>query len=613
MSRFLPIAIVGAFGAVFQAQASPPLVQHVQATSVGGMSPMPAVRRLGILPAHTNVAAFRTFLREDAVNSKGFLALPMTEEQVSRELSRMVVRASAASGRFWSLSLDALVELSGVAQSRKDYSAAELRLQKAYDLDAWIEPEVSFSPDHTKLRLTVRSSRDRTFILAREDVLFDAMPSGADIEKNFRNALARISSTLGHDGRVTWRKDNLVVVDFGKERGLAPGSQLGAGYVVLSARHPVSQEYLRSQKIETLELEVVEARDGSSLCKIQKRSSMMETEANNLVPGLTEKGVLAWRKGPAGASWSDFESSKAGAIVSGTEGGFQSDEPEVTVSQRENGASKPNSQEAKVAEKLKAVKAYPMPAQAEVSQGTDEAQDTQKSQAESPRPRQSEGEDESRGAEELPDFMNLSRWKPVHYVLGVGIAGGSLDTAGGTKSADVPPSSLLNSVKGSGVFTFSRLVYAEPQVSYHFWSDTIDGYRFEAELPIMYSVLGTVSNVGSMPGSLAFGAGPTLLIGQAKASYRLANRSRQAKQDFSAVDILLKGAWAAQLPQFGEVQAEVGVALLELFDDSAALDIRVGGHPFVFAPKPLGLYAGFRSGPGIWTGWNLGVSWQIEK
>jgi hypothetical protein len=616
MIRFASAFLVGVFVIVSQAEAFSSAEKSSVASPVAAMSPMPAVRRVGILPARTNVTAFRTFLRDEARSTSGFLAIPMTEEQVSRELSRMVVRATASSGRFWSLSLDALVELSGVAQSTKDYSSAELRLQKSYDLDAWIEPEISFSPDHTKLRLTARSVRDRSFIVAREDVLFDAMPSGADIEKNFHNALARIAATLGHDGRVTWRKDNLLVVDFGKERGLVPGSMLGAGYVILSARHPVSHEYLRSQKIETLELEVVEARDGSSLCKIVKRNPLMETEANNLMPGLTEKGVLAWRKDAQGATWGEFEAAKSGAIVSGVESGFRTDAPETAVplagQSTQNASAETKNEQIKNEPKREGtVRELPQSAETTAVQAETEQKFEAHTKPLSRGAESAESTEESEAGSDLGELSDFSKWKLAGFFVGAGIAGGSLDTAGGEKSADVLQSTVLNSVRVGGTFTFSREIYAAPKASFHHFSGTVDGYRLDTELPIMFSLFGDVSRSGSLPGTVAVGAGPLVILGSAEASYRLSNKSRKATQEFSALDMLLKGSWLAEIREFGEVGAEVGIPLIELIGGSTAIDARVSGRPFAFAPKSLGFYAGCRFGPGIWNGWDVGASWKL--
>lgn len=590
-------------------------------SSAAAMSPMPAVRRIGILPARSNVSAFRGFLREESRNTAGFLAIPMTEEQVSRELARMVVRATASSGRFWSLSLDALVELSGVAQSDRDYSSAELRLQKAYDLDSWIEPEVSFSPDHTKLRLTARSVRDRGFIIAREDVLFDAMPSGADIEKNFHNALARIAATLGHDGRVTWRKDNLVVVDFGKERGLVAGSMLGAGYVVLSARHPVSQEYLRSQKIETLELEVVEARDGSALCKIVKRNPLMETEANNLLPGLTERGVLAWRKDARGATWGEFESAKSGAIVSGAESGFGADVPESPVPRRgestqstasselrsENLKEAPKNTES-IREPIQATEVSVPPPEPEKKEEIKEAVKAKQSVQDADVAESSEEGGEIFDIGGLADF---SKWKASGIYVGAGFAGGGLDTAGGKKSADLFQPTVLNSARVGGVFRFNREIYSAPTASIHYFSGTVDGYRLDTSLPIMYSLLGDISRPGRSPGAVAVGAGPLVLLGSVEAAYRLSNKSRKATQQFSALDLAISGSWVAEIPEFGEIGTVISIPVIELIGGSTAIDARAFGRPYMYAPKPLGFYAGYRFGPGIWNGWDIGLSWQL--
>jgi hypothetical protein len=592
--------------------------------TVSAMSPMPAIRRVGILPARSNVVEFREFMRNETRNTSGFLSLPYTEDQVSRELSRMALRGVSDSGRFWSLSLDALVELSGVSpQGARDYTAAELRLYKTYDLDGWIEPEVLFSPDHTKLRLTLRSARDRSLVLAREDIVFEAFPTSGEIEKNVHNALVRVAATLAHDGRVTWRKNDLVVVDFGKERGLAHGSLLAAGYVILSARHPVSQEYLRSQKIQTLELEVIEAREGSSVCRIVRRHPLMETEANNLVPGLTEKGLLAWRKSnPAESGWLEFSPSKTAdvGIVSGAEAGFRSEEKsQITPPAQTPAALVQPAVPGEKSSEERPSKAATVPEQASTpaplsndGEKSDSAQAAQNNSADAEEEQDDSGKENRSSSlvDELEGLFDFGKWKPREGMVGLGLAGGQLDSTSGTLKTEFP-ATILNSIRGSVLLRYSKQIYVEPDAYFHSFSGLVDGYRAEFALPLSYVTWGDFEKPGI--GALAFGLGPTVLLGEVSSVRTIAGRVRKTTQSFSAVAVAIHGIYSLDVPVVGVLRAKASVPIAEVLQgEGTALDLRAQVHPYRYVPKELGFYAGMRMGPGIWTGYDFGASWTLK-
>lgn len=589
------------------------------------MSPMPAVRRLGVLPVRTNLPAFREFMRNETRNMTGFLSLPFTESQASREISQMVSRGVIQSGRFWSLSLDALVELTGVsAQSTRDYTAAELRLYKTYDLDAWVDTEIVFNPDHTRLRLSLRSARDRGFVLAREDILFEAMPTSGELEKSVHNALTRVAATLSHDGRVTWRKNDLLVVDFGKERGLAQGSQLGAGYVILSARHPVSKEFLRAQKIQTLELEVVEAREGSSVCRILRRHALLENEANNLVPGIGEKGLLAWRKDVGDKSgWLEFSPAKNtdAGIVSGAEAGFAQDEksaskqqpsaPDITpapVPKEQNVVSKTDSTKDS-SDKKDMDSAEPLP--------TSKPEATSDSEKSTPivAPKQEKISDDESGNSDkssinFEGMLDFKNWKPVDATFGLALAGGSLDAKLGARDTDFP-STMLNSIRASATIKYSPQIYVEPEMFYHFFSGTVDGSRFEIALPFSYVTMGNAEKPGS--GALSLGLGPVALMGEVKSVRTVNAKILTTTQSFSSVDLAIQAMYALELPYVGETRAKAIVAVAEVLQgEGSATELRVQIRPSQYLPKELSFYSGYRMGPGIWSGYDVGAAWTLK-
>ncbi len=641
MTRVHSLALLGLIGFLSQNRAFAGVSEKapVSSQAIAARSSMPAVRRIGILAAHTNVVAFREFMRDESRNLGGFLSLPITDDQVSREVSQMVSRAVNNSGRFWSLSMDALVELSGVSPlPARDYSAAELRLYKAYDLDAWIEPELTFSPDHTKMHLTLRSAKDRSFVLAREDILFEPMPSSAEVERNVHSALARIAATLGHDGRITWRKNDLVVVDFGKERGVAQGTQLGAGYVILSAHHPVSQEYIRTQKIQTLELEVIEAREGSSVCRIVRRHPLLETEANNLLPGLTEKGLLAWRTDSgANTGWMEFNApqSPEQSIISGSETGFHSDEKPLTVpppttptppSAAQQAAAQQNTVQSDVANApagasplattsapTKAPTAATTPTEGNEQTGTQDAQeakeakDSKDSQERAP---VAESNASTNPLDEFAGLLEFSRWKPREAFVGLAIAGGTLQSTSGSLTTDFP-STVFNSILAGALIRYSNSIYLEPEAFFHSFSGTVNGTRAEISAPLSYVTMGNKERPGQ--GTLSISVGPTILFGEVKSTRIVSGKQRTTTQTFSAIDVSLQGNYAMEIPAFGEASAQAGVAIGEVLKgDGSALELRTQAHPSHYVPKELGFYAGYRMGPGIWTGWNIGANWSFK-
>jgi hypothetical protein len=502
-------------------------------------------------------------------------------------------------------------------QANREFSASEQRLNKTYDLDAWVESEVVFHPDHTRLRLTLRSARNRSFVLAREDIQFEAMPTSGEVEKNVQNALARVATTLAHDGRITWRKNDLVVIDFGKERGLAPGTELGAGYVVLSARHPVSQEYLRAQKIQTLSLQVIEARDGSSVCRIVRNHPLLETEANNLVPGLTEKGLLAWRMGEnKDVGWLEFGGEKRSdvGLVSGAEAGFS-----ARVSQPTPTSTEPILPIAQSTQAPAQAIAKELPVAAPQSEPQPEAQSDSPPPAPSlasPKAPEEDEEDEeddaptSSSSTDLESLLDFSRWNPSEASVGLGVAGGSLDSSTGTLSTDFP-STLLNSVRVSAFLQYSPQIYMEPEFFYHFFSGTVDGSRGEISLPLSYVTMGNVENPTA--GALAVGLGPSFLFGEVKSVRTVSGRVRTTSQTFQAFDASIHVQYMHAISAFGVAKAKATIAVAEVLQgEGAALDLRAQAIPSAYLPKELGFYLGYRMGPGIWSGYDLGATWSLK-
>lgn len=282
---------------------------------------LPSIRRIAIDLPKTNSTEFRSFMSSSESEISGFLALPLTEEQMNESLMKTVESVSQSTGRFWSISVDSTLDF---LNSNDKSTSFATRLSKQYDLDAWLVPEVIFQPDHTLVRVSLRSTGLQKTI-AREDVTLVASPSLNEIKSGFQNAIARLTSTLGHDGKVSYFRDDLMTLDFGLERGLASGQKLKAGVVLLSAFHPQTGEFLRAKRVATYELEVIESRQGSTLARVVAHDRVASTEiANRLKREASELPLLAWRPDPkkSETTWQDALDTAAITHSGASESGF---------------------------------------------------------------------------------------------------------------------------------------------------------------------------------------------------------------------------------------------------------------------------------------------------
>jgi hypothetical protein len=261
---------------------------------------LPPVRRIGIDLLDTNLDKFRVFMRKQDRLLYGVPAFPFNERDIQNMMAEMISEEVKNSGRFWDISLTEFTKLLPLNSSENSKMNSQKienlkrRLEGDYNIDAWLKASLYFAPDQTLVRLVLKGVGVKGTVWAREDVLLDAQANSQKIQNAFAQALVRIVNTIGHDGKITYIRENLLTLDFGLERGIIRGDTLYAGYVTLSSFHPQSGEFLRAQRIPIHQLKVLESRQGSSLCQIVASDRMSHEQAMKIV-GTNDVKMLAWR------------------------------------------------------------------------------------------------------------------------------------------------------------------------------------------------------------------------------------------------------------------------------------------------------------------------------
>ena len=118
-------------------------------------------------------------------------------------------------------------------------------------------------------------------------------------------------------------RDNLITIDFGKERGLTRGQKIIAGSVLLKSFHPKSGEFLRSERIPLYQLKVLEAQKGSSLCEITDVDKIKLDEVTQ-VAGPQPLVLLAWRADsePKTKGWHEPYDPQTAPLLGAVDSGF---------------------------------------------------------------------------------------------------------------------------------------------------------------------------------------------------------------------------------------------------------------------------------------------------
>lgn len=565
-----------------------------------------AIRRVGILPGTNNLEDFRSFLRNDSQGPRGLAAEPISARDLEQVAARMLVDAAGETGRFWVLRETPFEVPSADARAK---------LAERYDLDAWLAPEIVFAPDHTLVRAALRP-RSAPFeadpsallepALAREDVLLEAHPSREAVQRAFGKALARIISTLGHDGALTFQQDDLVVSDFGLERGLAPGSEVAGGIVLLRARHPAGDEVLRVERIPLMTLKVLEVRQGSALLKVVARDRLRTDELRETL-GLARDALpplLAWRVLPTAPStgWTGNIDAPLPPIVGSAPRGFSGNVPKerpvpIPPGKKEVPGNRVQGngeeQESPMGEGLPPRPAPLRESRADLLKPEDEARGGD------PAEKLPDGAS-SNGAEGFPAWADIGSWRPHSLALGLAYTGGALSTTRGLRNTGFPYY-VLNTAFVAAELEIMEGLFLAPRFTYSAFSGwDVEGTRGEGGI----MALAKIFDQGGQGFEIQAGGGIAGTFGQADTVL--------LKQDLTTLEGVGVIAARKRFPGIGLASAafELSVSGLLYGHAEGALEMQLTRMDAL--PKPLGIHLRTRAGPEAWLELLCGVSWDVS-
>lgn len=532
-------------------------------TKLGKRPMMAPLRRLAILPTEHNIEDARQYLSGQAP-LKGLLAQPLSGEDFAHKFNTQLKAVADASGRFWTL--DAIGSGEGIlpekTSSSKSSSFQRAQLVQQYDLDGWIKTELYFSADHTAVRMAILGA-DGAKVIAREDSL---LPYGADAEaviNAFAQSLGRMSETVGHDGQVVFENSDLVGIDFGIERGLTVGQTLTAGLVLQSAAHPQTGEVLRYQRTPLMTLEVIEVKQGASLCKkLSVNPELMNQAMESFGSGVDKKfPMLVWREAVSApkTSWQPIE--KLGRVDAQSTGFGSSSSPKNARA----GHSSPSS--------------------AEVPQ----QQNTNTPRVAILAPT---------NPFSMPSFSSRPSGSLGSSIkIGLGVAKGELDLSKGPVSSSLP-SYLINQVFVRDGFRYSP----EWDVAYGAEYISFEGDAVGSRLTGRASVMGTGASISLPELPMRWGVEGQLSTGTVKTE-----RSKKTLDSFELFGIAqtnrnFDDGWSVE----GEAKVSITGLIASAFGYEFGLDVHPG-----MAPKGLGVLWRILDDGDRWSEWSLGLSWKL--
>ncbi|BBH53509.1 hypothetical protein [Fluviispira sanaruensis] len=579
---------------------------------------LPPVRRVGIDILESNVDKFRIFMRKQDRVLYGTPALPFSETELRKDLVADVDEEIQNTGRFWSLSLSdfmKLIPLSGSAKkSPENVNAENLRvnLESDYNLDAWIRPSIYFAPDQTLVRVSVRGAGIMGSIWAREDVMIEPQASRTKIKEAFAQAVARLIATLGHDGKVTYMRENLLTVDFGKERGIVRGETLYAGYVILSSFHPQTGEFLRANRIPIHSLKVLEARQGSSLCQIVSSDRVSYEQALKILDK-QDVQLLVWKKEQKlnNTGWRDPYNPDTAPMLGAAEEGFESQTkrekmrsmlPPVIFGKdkQEKNAPVPMENDKQDINNLEKDKTARLDKKSEIALAQEE---NSKPQAEqqgliSPQLPPNEGEEvEVSKPKKKISIDEPNSWDPTSLRIGVALTSGSYFG----NSAGIP-TTLINTFNASGKIDIDSTfdLYINPYAQFSFFNgSTIQGSSYFVGLGA-YKVLWrnpVPSGVFRIGGALEYMGGSVL---QSDAAFNI-----------SKISVFANGRWSDNLDNIGEYEFLGGFSFFDFIQGKSVWALEADLRPFRLMTKELlfrVLAKRFQDG---WFEVSIGVSWDF--
>lgn len=516
----------------------------------------------------------------------GVVALPYNEQDIKRTLAKDLEQQTKNTGRFWSLSfsqfLNILPKQNQNGEQKNKVTNFKQKLELDYNLDAWLKPSVIFSPDQTLVRLTLSGIGQAKSNWAREDILLEAQASEDKVRSAFYEALARIIATIGHDGRVTYTRDNLMTIDFGSERGLTRGQKIIAGYVILTGFHPQSGEFLRAERVPLYELKVLEARKGSSLCQITAIDKVKQEQIVKMYDSSTLI-MLAWRENniEKNVGWHEPYDPQTAPILGATETGFGVPLQKKELPALPNNMIDPSSQES-----IKHV-AINSPQQNNVTTNIAE-----------PAPTYSNDEMQRRYFRKRSRFDAPATWNITDIKLGVGLTLGSF--AEGESSAF--PVTLINRLNASG---FMRIdsdykLYAEPYAQYAFFNGT--------------NVSGNSYVVGTTIYNAAWSDSPQMQNFYIGAGVEITGGSISGitqSSDLANFQINPSIKWDATVAGFGRYSAEGAFSIFDIIQNYPIWSLRAEVQPFDLMTKQIYFDAGMKRYTHDWIEFSIGAGWNF--
>lgn len=535
-------------------------------------SAMQPVRRLGLFPVAHNLADARKNM-SDQTTLRGVLAQPLSGEDFASKFNATLKAVADASGRFWSMDAVPAESIAGrqaVAGEMSSFQRAQL--VKEYDLDGWLRAEVFFTADHTAVRLALSGPQLKP-IIAREDVL---LPYGADwdaIASAFAQALGRMSETIGHDGRVVFENADLFGIDFGTERGLTNGQRLKAGLVVQSASHPQTGEVLRYQRHALFELEVIDAKQGASLCrKVAVNPDLLRQAEAAYGQGTDRKfQLLVWRE--------------PNAVAQASSG---------SVWQTQS-ASVPRADAASQGFVPRETLAAPVGNSGPVSSGSAPASQraTPGSSSRPPAVAMLGGDSLSSFSARRPSESFFSTLK-----LSAGASNGTLELSKGPVGSSLPEY-LLNTIQLQDGFRYGGEWNVRYGAEYALFSGSVTGSRFS----FRGSGVAPASTLQIPEFPINWGAEAQYSTGTVKTQ-----KSKKTLDAFELFGLLsseraLDGGWG--------LSVEYKQSLTGLLAGAFGFEAGVEVHPGAPAPRELGIQWRYINDGDRWTEWMLGATWKL--
>ncbi len=557
---------------------------------------LPPIRRIGLDTITTNIDEFRNYMRKKDRLLHGVAALPYNEQDIRRMLVNDLEHQTKNTGRFWDLSftqflnvLPALNKKSIENAEKQNNISLKQKLELDYNLDAWVKASIYFAPDQTLVRLTLKGIGSAQSTWAREDILLEAQAGEDKIKTAFAESLSRIISTIGHDGKVTYTRENLMTVDFGTERGLTRGQKIIAGYVVLTSFHPQSGEFLRAERIPIYELKILESRKGSSLCQITAIDKIKYEQITKSLNSISPV-ILAWRpeKVENQLGWREPYDPNTAPMLGAVESGFGVPLEKTAVPSLPDNMAEPTELQNRNGGKVAKTNNPPSSIAAEKTIPSiniiPEANTTSLAN--------------NLGYKRRSHFDNPKSWNFKELTAGGGMALGSFAQGDATSF----PATILNRLN---FFTFVEIdskfnLFAEPYVQYVFYNGgttTGSSYYIGSKL---YNAVWSNKLDGQ---NIYLGGGVEATGGMISGSKK--------SNDLTNLQLEPSIKWESNLSGLGKYNIEGGFSIFDFIQGYPVWNLHSQITPFELAAKELGFDIGLKRYKSNWIEFTIGVNWDF--